>query len=179
MSKKFMSFLDEMESGLADNTYVDDDLVESVEPEKVIPKKKVVKKATQSKIPSRDVSTKIIESRMRVKLDKLGLNESTIDDVVSEVLEDVNKVVGVKPKAKSKKVSPKVAPKQKTEQIAESKINTVVGRAESLLGDEPYSGPPAPTVADASQPVQEGVAQPVQQSSQFNDVANKASSLLS
>ena len=179
-----MSFLDEMESNLSENKLVDEELVEEyVKPEKVLPKKKVVKKKVSTKTSSRDVSTKIIESRMRVKLDKIGLNEAMIDDVVSEVLEDVNKVVGVKPQSKPKRANAVVQPEQPIEQIDEAKLKTVVGRAESILGDEPYNGPAAPVIVESPQNIQEGTGvnptPHVQQSSQFNEVANKASSLLS
>ena len=84
MSTGFMKFLDNIDSDIVNETYVTESVVEE-EVEEVKPKtktKKTVKKTSKKK----DSSVKLIEARMRNKLDDIGLNETAIGEVISYVI---------------------------------------------------------------------------------------------
>lgn len=85
-----MDFLNGMEQTIIENAEVEEEVieeeVESPKKPKPQPKKKVSKSA----------SVKLVESRIRSKLDEVGLNESTIDEVISYVLSDVSSVNNIK-----------------------------------------------------------------------------------
>ena len=161
---KFMDFLENIDNDIVNETYVDETLVEESKP-KPAPKKKVVrKKPTTAK---KDSSVKLIEARIRTKLDSIGLNESAISEVVSFVLEDIQKVSEVKPSTDKQPTQQKPTKQQVQEQ---KRMTTVMGRAESLLEglpDKPTFGP-LPTQGNG-----ESVAE-----SNLSDVASHASSLL-
>ena len=158
-----MSFLENIDNDIINETYVDDTVVEEVEA-KPAPKKAVRKKPATTK---KDSSVKLIEARIRTKLDDIGLNESAISEVVSFVLSDVQKVNEVK----SSTTKPQQAHPQK-KQVQESEAPTsIMGQAESLLAglpDTPTMGP-LPTRGGGDEVVAE---------SDLSGVASHASSLL-
>lgn len=157
---KFMDFLDNIDDDIINETYVD----EPVKERPVVKKKtKVVPKKTVKK----DSSVKLIEARIRTKLDSIGLNESAIGDVVSFVLDDVQKVANIKSKTQQPK--PKTTPKPK--QVQENnRMNTTMGRAESLLEGLPDTMGSLSSSDDSGETVSE--------SKNLSDVASHASSLL-
>jgi len=158
---KFMSFLENIDNDIINETYVDDTVVEEVEA-KPAPKKAVRKKPATTK---KDSSVKLIEARIRTKLDDIGLNESAISEVVSFVLNDVQKVNEVTSSTDQQ-------PKPKKKQVSESKAPTsIMGQAENLLAglpDTPTMGP-LPTRGGGDEVVAE---------SDLSGVASHASSLL-
>jgi len=157
---KFMNFLDNIDNDIINETYVDDVIVEEVET-KPTPKKRVVGK--KPKATKKDSSVKLIEARIRTKLDDIGLNESAISEVVLFVLNDIQKVNDVVSSTKTQQ------PKQT--QVQENNVPTsVMGRAESLLAGLPE------TATIGSLPIQGG--DEVVAESDLSGVASHASSLL-
>jgi len=161
----FMTFLDNIDNDIINETYVDDTIVEKVESKPQLKKKVVTKKPITVK---KDSSIKLIEARIRTKLDSIGLNESAINDVVTFVLYDIQKIKDVE----SSSTSPtSKAPTQTKITVQENKkLNTVRGRAESLLEgliDTP-TFVPLPTYGSGD----------VVAESNFSNVADRASSLL-
>jgi len=115
----FMDFLENLDDKIINETYVSDDVVDEEEEMVVV---KPVRKPTKSTKIKKDASVKLIEKRIRNKLDDIGLNEKAIGDVVSYVLEDIHKISGVKNTY------------QPQQQVEEQQIPTnVVSRAEFLL----------------------------------------------
>lgn len=159
---KFMDFLDNIDNDIVNETYVDETIVKDSKP---VYKKKVVKKKPTT--VKKDSSVKLIEARIRTKLDSIGLNESAISDVVSFVLEDIQKVRDAKPSNVKQSTSQKPTKQQVQEQ---QRTTTVMGRAESLLEGLPDNPTfdPLPTQSDSG-----SVAE-----SNLSDVTSHASSLL-
>ena len=162
---KFMDFLDHIDDDIINETYVDG-TVEEEEPLVEMPtkKKKVVMKP---KIVKKDSSVKLIEARIRTKLDNIGLNETAISDVVSFVLDDVQKVPSMT-KSKSKKQSKK-QPKREIVQ-EQDRMNTMIGRAESLLEGMPETSTLG-AIPDSGESIDESNVN-------VSDVTSRASSLL-
>ena len=89
----FMKFLDNMDEHIIENA---EDVLETEtlveEHEESKPTQKIKKKPIKKVSTKKDASVKLVESRMRSKLDEVGLNERMIDDVISYVLSDVSQV---------------------------------------------------------------------------------------
>lgn len=153
----FMNFLDNLDEKIINETYttdVEDEVVEDVV-EKNTPSKK---KSSRKK----DSSVKLIEKRIRNKLDDIGLNDKAISDVVSYVLEDIQKVSGIKNTKHNKQ--------QKPQSHIEENMS-IVGRAESLLEglpETPTYGVPLGNQSNISESSNESMS----------DIADHASSLL-
>jgi len=153
-----MDFLENIDNDIINETYVDDIIVEQVKPRSVI-KKSFVKKSNTIK---KDSSVKLIESRIRTKLDKIGLNESVISDVVNFVLNGVNIVNEVKSVQNDKPNTSKTVHEN-------NPFNTIRGRAESLLEGLPETVVMSPLQTRLSETAVE---------SDMSNIASRASSLL-
>ena len=155
----FMDFLDNIDNDIINETYVDENTIQQVKTKAPLKKDVGLKKPNTIK---KDSSVKLIEARIRTKLDTIGLNESVISDVVKFVLNDVHTISEIDPVQKNKPQQPKTVQENKS-------VNTILGRAESLL-----EGLPEQVVMS---PLQTRVSEAAVESN-MSDVASRASSLL-
>jgi len=160
-----MDFLENIDNDIINETYVDETVVEKNET-KPTKKKSVVRKKPIT--VKKDSSVKLIESRIRTKLDNIGLNESAISEVVSFVLGDVQRVKNIT----STTTKPNTPQQSKTpNQVKEQRVPiTIMSRAESLLEglpEAPGMGPRSKNI-DSESMTEENLS----------DVASRASSLL-
>lgn len=148
-----MDFLDNVQTGGTDDIFesIDEEIVEVEEEIEDIGS--IIEDVVESE-PSKDVSVKIIESRIRLKLDEVGFDEELVDEIVNEVFKGVNAVRGMDTKQTTVKES--------------IKPMTIASRAESILGG----------MSDPSSGYQPQMSSPVGGGSRLSGVADRASSLL-
>lgn len=163
---KFMDFLDNIQENNLISEHIEDiveeqeEIVEfetEIEDEESIIE--TVTTQTKNKPVYKDVSVKLLESRIRLKLDDLGFGEKLIEDVISDVFSNVLTVSGYEPKDFMNNTKKK-APVQET---------TMIGRAESILSGLPDDGAYTPMLNNT--PTMGG-------GSSLSSIADRASSIL-
>lgn len=173
MSKKrtfidYMSYIENVSKTFKETNYIQED----VNTEEEIEEPKVPVKTNSNKPKS--TSVKIVEDRIRTKLDSVGLNTNVINEVVSYVLYNIDDVKELN-EIKVKKEQPQVQVKENTQ----SKLNTVMGRAEAILDCDTFTQPLVPEpVIDVNGPLNEEITNNNIENFNLNNTSERASALL-
>lgn len=163
----FMDFLNSIDDKYENDLVVDDIEDPIVEMPKLVRKVKVkVKKGS---------SVKMIEQRIKDKLDDVGLNDKIISEVLEYVFNGVVKVKGINENVTMKKPK-KVKPMDHT--VKPNNQTPIMSRAESILSDSMFETATYSPTIDTSNNEQDGIPPMSMSSLNMDNTSDHATALL-